>query len=128
MTDDKYRAPETGSVEGRVVQPTNEAELREAVDAAFDYRGDVTIELHDGVRVEGYVFNRDPSGAAPTLQLFPTDGGVRMIPYAAIARIAFTGADTASGKTWEAWVAKKASQREADTQRVIAEAKARGHL
>ncbi|MCZ6780213.1 MAG: hypothetical protein O7C73_01055 [Nitrospirae bacterium] len=42
--------------------------------------------------------------------------------------IAFTGEDTASGKSWEAWAAKKESERCAEAQKVAEAASARGHL
>lgn len=129
MTDAKYHTPEAGSLEGRVFRPTTPAELAEAVDLAFDYRGDVTLRLQSGVTIEGYIFNRNPSGSRPFLQLFPKgESGVHEVPYAEVVTIAFTGNDTASGKSWEAWVAKKASQRRAEAEGVAAAAKARGHL
>jgi hypothetical protein len=129
MTDDKYRAAEQACLEGRVFHPATPGELAEAIEAAFDYRGDVTLELRDGLKVEGYLFNRESAGPLPSVELFEEGAaGVRVIPYASIVAIAFTGTDTASGKTWETWVAKKASQRQAEVERVIAEARARGHL
>ncbi len=129
MTDDKYRAPESMTLEGRVFCPATLAELIEAVEQAFDYRGDVMLELTSGVKVEGYVFNRYPSGPRPFLQLFPKqEPGTIEISYADITAITFTGKDTASGKSWEAWVAKKESQRRAEADQAEAAAKARGHL
>jgi len=103
--------------------------LREAVELAFDYRGDVTLELTSGQKIEGYIFNRNALASPPFLQLFPEgQPGERKIPYADIAAIAFTGEDTASGKSWEAWVKKKESERRAEAVRIAAEAQARGHL
>lgn len=129
MTDTKQHGPEEGSLQGRVFRPTDSNELAEAVELVFDYRGDVTLGLTSGETIEGYVFNRHGSGPRPCLQLFPKkDAGVREIPYADIVTLAFTGEDTASGKSWEAWVAKKESQRKAERDRVAAEARARGHL
>jgi hypothetical protein len=128
VTDSKYHTPETGSLEGRFFRPANPAELAEAIEKAFDFRGDVTLELSSGRTVEGYVFNRHPTAAAPYLEMFPTDGGSIRVPYAEIASIAFTGADTASGKTWEAWVAKKESQRRHEARQAEDAARARGHL
>ena len=107
----------------------NEAELREAVELAFDYRGDVTLELTSKEKIEGYIFNRYISASPPFLQLFPKgQPGERKIPYADIVSIAFTGEDTASGKSWEAWVKKKESERKAEAACIAAEAQARGHL
>ena len=129
MTDDKYRAPEHTPLEGRVFRPANEAELQEAVERAFDYRGDVTLEPRSGEALEGYLFNRDSSGSSPCVLLFPkANQAVRRVSYAEVAAIAFTGRDTASGKSWEAWVAKKASQRRAEAQEAAEAAKALGHL
>lgn len=110
-------------------RPSSDEERRQAVDVAFDYRGDVTLELRSGEKVEGYIFNRNDSASPPVLQLFPPNQtGARVIPYADIVSIAFTGEDTASGKSWEAWIKKKESDRQADAARVAAEAQARGHL
>lgn len=128
MTDSKYHTPEVGVLEGRLFRPATPTELAEAVEQAFDYRGDVTLELVSGEQVEGYVFNRGTAESS-FLQIFPKSmGGVRTIFYADLIAIAFTGKDTASGKSWEAWVAKKESQRRAETEHAAAEARARGHL
>jgi hypothetical protein len=117
------------SLERRIFRPANEAELREAVDRAFDYRGDVTLELTSRQKIEGYIFNRNALASPPFLQLFPRgQPGERKIPYADIVAIAFTGEDTASGKSWEAWVKKKETERKAEAARLVAEAQARGHL
>ncbi|HET8580738.1 MAG TPA: hypothetical protein VFL31_07045 [Nitrospiraceae bacterium] len=129
MTDSKHHGPESDTLEERVFRPESLAELAEAVEQAFDYRGDVTLELTSGVKVEGYVFNRCPTGPRPFLQLFPRqEPGAIEIPYTNVTAIAFTGKDTASGKSWEAWVAKKESQRRAEADQAEAAAKARGHL
>ncbi|MBD0305556.1 MAG: hypothetical protein ICV76_03255 [Nitrospiraceae bacterium] len=129
MTDAKYHTTEAGPLEGREFRPVNPAELYEAVEQAFDYRGDVTLELTTGTKIEGYLFNRDATGPQPYLQVFPKDEtDTRVIPYAELAAIAFTGKDTASGKSWEAWVAKKESQRRVEAEQAAAEARARGHL
>lgn len=119
----------SSSLEGRRFLPASPAELAEAIELAFDYRGDVTIELTSGERLEGYVFNRSTGGPAPALELFPADApGVRHVLYSDIRSVAFTGEDTATGKSWETWVAKKESERRAEVERVAADAKARGHL
>ena len=129
MTDAKYHAPETGSLEGRVFHPATPAELSEAIELAFDYRGDITVELKSGNRVTGYLFNRIATGDQPVIELFPaTSSGTLTIPYSEVASIAFTGEDTATGKSWETWVAKKSSERQREIERVTAEGQARGHL
>lgn len=131
MTDVKNHSActETGSPEGRVFRPSSTGELSEAVELAFDYRGDVTLQLKSGESLTGYVFNRDVSGSMPYLELFPQGrSDIRKVLYAEVLSIAFTGEDTASGKSWESWIAKKESERRAEAARVEADAKSRGHL
>ena len=121
--------PDASSLQGRIFRPNSPTELAEAIELAFDYRGDITLELSSGETLEGYIFNRSSSGSTPSLQLFPKDQSAEQnIPYAGIVSIAFTGEDTASGKSWEAWVSKKESQRMAEAEQAASEAKARGHL
>ncbi len=118
-----------GSLEGRAFQPTSFAELAEAVELAFDYRGDVTVALKSGESLSGYLFNRQVNGSDSYLEVFPSDGSPsRQIRYDQVAAIAFTGEDTATGKSWENWIAKKDSERQADVERVTTDAKARGIL
>jgi len=96
-------------VEGWAPQLATESELREALEKAFDYRGDVTITKKDGSKVDGYIFDR---GAGATLEssfvrILPRDSNQRVrISYAEIAALAFSGRDPAAGKSWEAWVRK----------------------
>ncbi len=129
MTDTKNHSGETGSLEGRVFRPITRAELEEAIELAFDYRGDVTLELSSGIQLSGYVFNRTVNGPLSFFEMFrsgQTDA-IR-VPYDEVRSIAFTGEDSASGSSWEAWVAKKESERRAEAARLAAEARARGHL
>ena len=130
MTDTKnHTASGFGSLEGRLFRPASQAELAEAIELAFDYRGDVTVELTSGESVVGYLFNRDAAGADPWIELFPADGPAsRRIGYAQIVSLAFTGEDTATGKSWEAWVSKKESERRDEAARIEADARTRGHL
>ncbi len=96
-------------LEGWVPTLASDAEVREALEKAFDYRGDVTITRKDGTTIEGYLFDRR---SGTTL----ADSFVRIIPsaertkvnvaYGDIAALSFTGRDTAAGKTFEAWVKK----------------------
>ena len=100
---------ERDQIEGWVPELAGEAELREALEKAFDYRGDVTITRKDGSRVEGYIFDRrsGASLAASVVRLIPKDSAGKVsIAYSDIAALAFTGRDTAAGKSWEAWVRK----------------------
>jgi transcriptional antiterminator Rof (Rho-off) len=131
MTDTKNHstAGVTGSPEGRVFQPGSFNELAEAVELAFDYRGDVTVSLKSGESISGYLFNRQVSGSDSYLEIFPSDSAeARRIRYDQIATIAFTGEDTATGKSWETWVSRKDSERQIEVERVAAEARTRGIL
>jgi len=100
---------ERESLQGQVPALATEEELREALEKAFDYRGDVTITRKDGKIFEGYVFDR-VSGKnleSSFVRLLPKDSSQRVkISYAEIAALAFSGRDTAAGKSWEAWVRK----------------------
>ena len=94
-------------LEGWVPTLASEEELKQALEKAFDYRGDVTLTLKSGERVEAYIFNRQTGAtlADSFVQYFtPTAPEKRKISYAEIARLEFTGKDRAAGKHWEDWV------------------------
>jgi hypothetical protein len=94
----------------------SEEDLRQALEKAFDYRGDITITRKDGSRIEGYLFDRR---SAPTLKdsvvrLYPKNSDEKIaVSYADIAALAFTGRDTAAGRSWEAWMKKYAEKKAA---------------
>lgn len=100
---------EREQIEGWVPELAGEAELRDALERAFDYRGDVTITRKDGSRLEGYIFDRRSGAtlAESLVRLVPKDSAQKIaIPYSDVAALAFSGRDTAAGKSWEAWVRK----------------------
>jgi hypothetical protein len=97
------------SVQGWVPKLATEEELRIALEKAFDYRGDVTLTLKDNSKIEGYLFDRMTGASLTTsfVRVLPKDSNQKLkIAYANIAALAFTGRDTAAGKSWEAWVGK----------------------
>jgi len=97
------------SVQGWVPKLATEEELRIALEKAFDYRGDVTLTLKDNSKIEGYLFDRVTGSSLTTsfVRVLPKDSTQKLkIAYANIAALAFTGRDTAAGKSWEAWVGK----------------------
>ena len=101
--------------QGWIPKLASEAELREALEKAFDYRGDVTITRKDGTKLEGYIFDRvsGPDLVTSFVRLLPKESNQRVkIPYSEIRALAFTGRDTAAGKSWEAWVKKYWEKRE----------------
>jgi hypothetical protein len=96
-------------IEGWVPELATEDDLYHALEEAFDYRGDVTITLKDGRLVGGYVFDRRKGStlANSVVRLIPQNSLEKIsVPYSEIAALAFTGRDTAAGKSWEAWVRK----------------------
>ena len=94
-------------LEGWIPSMATAEEIREALEKAFDYRGDVTITRKDGSKIEGYIYDRRSGSSLE-------DSYVRMIPvtevtklsiaYSEIAALAFTGRDTAAGKRFERWI------------------------
>jgi hypothetical protein len=100
---------EREQLEGWVPELATDAEVREALEKAFDYRGDITITRKDSTQVQGYLYDRrtGPTLAESFIRIIPSNAATRMnIAYSDIAAIAFTGRDTAAGKTFDAWVKK----------------------
>jgi hypothetical protein len=96
------------SLEGWAPEPDVELSLEQIVELAFDYRGNITVVKRDGTELQGYVFNRDADVPAPYLAMFDTDGGgPHRVLYAEVRTIHFTGKDTAAGKSYAAWLARK---------------------
>ena len=97
------------NLEGWVPALATDDDLREALGKALDYRGDVTLTLKSGERIEAFIFNCH-SGATLAdswVQYFtPTAPEKRKVGYVEIARIEFSGKDRAQGKHWEDWVKK----------------------
>jgi hypothetical protein len=112
---------EREQLEGWVPELAGDAEVREALEKAFDYRGDITVTRKDGSKVEGYLYDRRTGAtlAESVVRIMPSSpsqqagrgprsdrGGRVNIAYSDIAAVAFTGRDTAAGKTFDAWVKK----------------------
>jgi hypothetical protein len=114
------------NLEGWIPSLASEEEIRAAFEKAFDYRGDLTITLKNGQKIEGYIFDRKNDG--PTL----ADCVVRVLPknrpdklkiaYTEIAALAFTGKDTAAGKSFAAWVKKYRAKKAAGEKDIGIEA------
>jgi len=112
-------------LEGWIPQLAGETEIREALEKAFDYRGDVSITLKNGSRVEGYIFDRRSGKtlAESCVRLFPAGSDEKLsVSYADIAALAFSGRDSAAGKSWEAWVRKYWEKRTAGEKNIGIEA------
>ncbi len=103
-------------LEGWIPPLADEDELRSALEKAFDYRGDVTITRKDGSKVEGYLFDRKtgPTLKDSVVRLYPKNSNDKVaVSYAEIGALAFSGRDTAAGKSWEAWMKKYAEKKAA---------------
>jgi hypothetical protein len=89
------------NLEGAIPPLASEPEVRDALEKAFDYRGDVTITLKDGRTIEGYVFDRRSDGPEISdcrVRLIPKDSSEKIaVGYDQIARLIFSGRDTAAG-------------------------------
>jgi hypothetical protein len=96
-------------LQGWIPALATEEEIREALEKAFDYRGDVTITRKDGARIEGYIFDRRTGKTLSdsVVRLYPKDSNEKLsISYAEIGALTFSGRDTAAGKSFEAWIRK----------------------
>jgi len=97
------------NLQGWIPDLASEVDIRAVIEKAFDYRGDVTVSRKDGSQITGYLFDRR---AGPTLDnsairlMLPESSDRPTIPYSEIAGLAFSGRDTAAGKSYEAWVRK----------------------
>lgn len=100
---------EREQLEGWIPEMATEGEVRDALEKAFDYRGDVTVTKKDGALIEGYLFDRKTEStlANSYVRIIPSKDRSKVnIAYSEIAAVAFTGRDTAAGRTFEAWVKK----------------------
>jgi hypothetical protein len=98
------------SLQGWVPELATPEEVRAALEKAVDYRGDVTLTLRNGERIEGYIFDRRFEGGGLdrcAVRLLPRNGNARLtVPCGEIVRLEFSGRDTAEGKSFEAWMRK----------------------
>ncbi len=106
---------ERENLQGWIPQLATESDIRAVIEKAFDYRGDVTVTRKDSTELTGYLFDRRIGSTLTNsvVRLIVAGRGDRpAIPYSEIAAIAFTGRDTAAGKSYEAWVKKYWEKRE----------------
>lgn len=104
---------ESGSLQGLVATREDERALADALEKAFDYRGDVTLSLSSQEQVEGFIFDRRRGeGLSDSrVRLMLPDGSKREVRFDAIERVEFTGRDAAHGKSFETWVKKFTEKR-----------------
>ena len=109
-------------LEGSIPSLATDDEIRDALEKAFDYRGDVTITTKPGEKIEAYIFNRQTGAtlADSWVEYFtPKAAQKQRLSYAEIARLEFSGKDRAAGKHWEDWV-KAWNERKAAGEKNIA--------
>jgi hypothetical protein len=111
---------ERENLQGWIPQLASEADVRAVIEKAFDYRGDVTVTRKNQPsgngsgnagpnQITGYLFDRRIGSTLDNsaIRLIVSGKTERpSVPYSEIASIAFTGRDTAAGKSYEAWVKK----------------------
>lgn len=109
-------APDGQTLQGWIPDPADRKELLDALNKAFDYRGDVTITRADGSTLEGYIFDRRTGQGLDDsyVRVMPIDSDARVeVRYADIARLEFTGKDTAAGKSFENWIKRYVEKKRA---------------
>lgn len=94
-------------------KPTTEIEQQ--VEAAYDYRGHVTVTLKDGTSLIGFIFSREFANPHNPhnhyIDVIPKDSDERRrIPIAELARIEISGKDYAAGNSFEEYNKKKQAQ------------------
>lgn len=100
-------AADSPSLQGLVASRDDEKALLDALEKAFDYRGDCTITRTDNSTITGYIFDRcvGTTLADSNLRLMTPDSDDHVtIAFDTIDRLEFSGKDTAHGKTFERWV------------------------
>lgn len=100
---------EPASPAGWTVDLADQQLAFDALEKAFDYRGDVTLDLTDGRTVAGYLFDRRKGNGladSSVRLLCPGSDDKVSVRYADIRRIAFSDRDPAAGKSFDTWIKK----------------------
>lgn len=87
------------------------SDLHRQIEAAFNYRGNVTCHLTDGTTCDGFLFNREFRNPRLKKDQFVElylagSGEKKILPFAKIKSIELSGEDHAAGKSYEEWLAK----------------------
>jgi hypothetical protein len=73
-------------------------DVAEQIEAAYDFRGHVTLTLNDGKTVEGFLFNREltPLKGEAYVEMIPKDSDERLrFPAKDVKSVVLTGKDFA---------------------------------
>ncbi len=114
-------SPQPVARKGTTVDASDPERLRQAIELALDYRGDVTVTRRStGTKVDGYLFDRTSSAGTAAVRIIPADGSERVtIPCDDISELAFSGRDTAEGKSFDTWMKKYVEKKLAGEQASI---------
>lgn len=108
-------------LEGWIPELASDEDIRQALEKAFDYRGDVAITVKDGSKIDGYIFDRRTGStlADSVVRVIPVNKREKLsIPYSDIAALKFSDRDPAAGKSFEAWVRKYWEKRAAGEKNI----------
>jgi len=91
-------------------------ELQQQIEAAFDYRGHVSVILASGKTVAGFLYNRHfengPGTDAGFVELFLAGSGEPcQLDITTITTVELTGKDEAAGKSYHDWLQKKSTSK-----------------
>jgi len=89
--------------------------LKEQVENAFKYSGNVTVTLSDNSKVEGYLYNREYENARASDENFidlylAGSGDHARYNLFQVVSVELTGEDLAAGKSYQEWLEKKQKQ------------------
>lgn len=102
-------AAENTTLQGWNVDLADEKTTLDALEKAFDFRGDVTLQLAaGGTPITGYIFDRKRGvrlGDSYVRLMTATSDDKVKIAFSDIRRVEF-GRDTAQGKSFETWMKK----------------------
>lgn len=98
--------------QGVTIKATD-SDFHSGLQAAVDYRGDITMELKDDSFVEGFLFN----SANGRLDIFPKNSPQKKsVKIEDLKSISFSGKDEALGKSWDEWVKKRGASTNSSVQ------------
>jgi hypothetical protein len=108
-------------LEGWIPALADDEDVHQALEKAFDYRGDITITRKDGSKLDGYIFDRRMGNtlADSFVRVIPINSREKVsISYSDIAALKFSDRDPAAGKSFEAWVRKYWEKRAAGEKNI----------
>jgi hypothetical protein len=113
-------AGESSTAENLRSAALDRSALDETLEAAVNYRGDVTVRLRGGEAIVGFAYDVvRRGGAMHALRIMLADGERRSIACSSIESVELSGRDTASGRSFESWMKKYVQTRLAGERAAI---------